>query len=319
MSQGPHAGIVTLGNVVLDLDQGTLVRDDRIVPLRSKSFRLLCELARQAGRVVSKDELLEVVWPGVAVTEDSLTQAVRDIRRSLGDDGRRLLRTVSRRGFILCPDQARSGEVPPGRSVGPRIAVLPLHDRTGEPGQGPLIDGLVEEVTNGLARFRNLTVVARHSAFAAAREGLSLTEIGARLRADLIVDGSARLRGGQLRLAMSLNEASSGAVLWGDSFDAGEAGWFGLHEIVPRRIVSRLFNSIEAAGYRSSLRRATCPPSSTSRAARRCSEASSRARTRRRWSSSRPPSNPIPSSGLRDPTTPWPIWRSTTSGPRPSR
>ncbi len=256
MSQELQARVVILGSAILDLGQGTLVRDGRIVPLRSKSFRLLCELARQAGRVVSKCELLDAVWPGVAVTEDSLTQAVGDIRRVLGVDGQRLLRTVSRRGFVLCPDEALSSESPLRRSAAPRIVVLPLRDRTGEPGRGVMIDGLVEEVTNGLARFRNLAVVARHSAFAAAREGLSLPKIGTRLRADFIVEGSVRLDGGQLRLALALNEAASGSVLWGDSFDAGETGWFGLHDLVPRRIVSRLFNSIEDAGYRSSLRRA---------------------------------------------------------------
>jgi TolB-like protein/DNA-binding winged helix-turn-helix (wHTH) protein len=255
MLQGPHERVVVLGGAFLDLGRGTLVRDGRIVPLRSKSFRLLCELARHSGRVVSKDELLEAVWPGVSVTEDSLTQAVRDIRRSLGAEGRRLLRTVARRGFILCPDEGRREDGPVVRSTRPRIAVLPLRDRTGEPGLGPVIDALAEEVTNGLARFRNLTVVARHSAFAASREGLSLAEVGARLSVDFVVDGSARLAGGQLRMALALNEAASGTVLWGDSFDAGDTGWLGLHDLVPRRVVSRLFNSIEEAGYRSSLRR----------------------------------------------------------------
>jgi hypothetical protein len=106
----------------------------------------------------------------MAVTDDSLSQAIHDIRRALGDDAR-LLRTLSRRGFLLAIEGASAPSGPPttGR---PRIAVLPLSNETRDPGLAPLLDGFAEEVTGGLSRFRNLTVLARHSAFALAREGL---------------------------------------------------------------------------------------------------------------------------------------------------
>lgn len=263
MIERVEPSVVVLGRAILDLARGTLTRDGTIVPLRSKSFRLLCELARNSGRVMSKDELMAAVWPGVIVSEDSLTQAVRDIRRSLGDEGQTLLRTVARRGFILLPDAAKPSQPPAPATLNglrppwrrPHIAILPLADETGEAERRPLLDGLVEEVTMGLARFRNLTVVARHSAFAAAREGLPLSEIGTRLGADYVVDGTARLVGGQLRIALALNDAATGDVLWGDSFDAGEAGWLTLQDLAPRRIVARLFTTIEEAGYRNSLHR----------------------------------------------------------------
>ncbi|EYD75259.1 putative regulatory protein, possibly two-component response regulator [Rubellimicrobium mesophilum DSM 19309] len=262
MDDSVEPSVIVLGGAILDMARGTLTRDGVILPLRSKSFRLLCELARNSGRVMSKDELLGTVWPGVIVSEDSLTQAIRDIRRSLGDEHQRLIRTVARRGFILVPDAADPplavapvvGGVPPLWRR-PHIAILPLANETGDPDRGPILDGLIEEVTNGLARFRNLTVVARHSAFAAARAGLPLSGIGARLRAAYLVDGTARLVGGQLRIALALNDAATGDVLWGDSFDAGDSGLLALQDLVPRRIVGRLFTTIEEAGYRSSLHR----------------------------------------------------------------
>src|SRR5690242_19030491 len=134
--------------------RGTLTRDGVILPLRSKSFRLLCELARNSGRVMSKDELLGTGWPGVIVSEDSLTQRTRDPRRGLGDEHQRLIRPVARRGFILVPDAADPplavapvvGGVPPlGRR--PHIAILPLANETGDPDRGPILDCLIEEVT----------------------------------------------------------------------------------------------------------------------------------------------------------------------------
>ncbi|EYD73982.1 hypothetical protein Rumeso_04451 [Rubellimicrobium mesophilum DSM 19309] len=262
MAQDPGASVVRMGGAVLDLGRGTLTRDGQVVPLRSKSFRLLCELANHPGRVMSKQELLDAVWPDVIVTEASLSQAVHDVRRALGDEAGQVLRTVSRRGFMLCPTEPLSDAayVPSAAHVAvstrPRIALLPLTDRTGLPNQGPIIEGLVEEITAGLARFRNLTVVARHSAFAiAADKSLDLAGVGEKLKADYVVDGSARLVDGRLILTVGLNDVRSGDMLWGESFTCEGTGWLTLQDLIPRRIVSRLFSSIEEAGLRGSLRR----------------------------------------------------------------
>jgi DNA-binding winged helix-turn-helix (wHTH) protein len=85
----------------LDLWQGRLRRGHVDVQLRHKSFCLLAYLVQNRGRVISKDELLSALWPEVIVTDDSLTQCIADIRRCLGPEARSLIRTVSRRGYIL--------------------------------------------------------------------------------------------------------------------------------------------------------------------------------------------------------------------------
>src|SRR5881628_1319769 len=91
-----------LAGLTLDLRQEEL-RDaiGTRIELRNRSFGVLRHLATNAGRVVTKDELLEVNWPGVTVTDDSLTQCVSEIRRALGDAGRDLVRTVPRRGYMI--------------------------------------------------------------------------------------------------------------------------------------------------------------------------------------------------------------------------
>ncbi|TIU50050.1 MAG: transcriptional regulator, partial [Mesorhizobium sp.] len=90
-----------IGGAVLDLDRGTLRRDGEIVPVRPKTLELLAFLTRNPGRVLSKDELLQAVWPGIIVTEDSLTQSIRDARKSIGDEAQALIRTVPRRGYLF--------------------------------------------------------------------------------------------------------------------------------------------------------------------------------------------------------------------------
>ncbi|WP_447413032.1 winged helix-turn-helix domain-containing protein, partial [Clostridium perfringens] len=74
-----------------------------MIPLRAQSMRVLQALAQRAGEVVSKDELFAAVWGDVHVTDDSLTQCVGEIRRSIGDSGHQVLRTVPKRGYRLVP------------------------------------------------------------------------------------------------------------------------------------------------------------------------------------------------------------------------
>jgi adenylate cyclase len=84
---------------VLDVEGGRLLRDGNELALRPKTFAVLHHLVENAGRLVSKDELFETVWPGLAVTDDVLVQSIGELRRELGGDGARLIRTIPRRGY----------------------------------------------------------------------------------------------------------------------------------------------------------------------------------------------------------------------------
>lgn len=96
----PHT--LRLGSQHYDMTQQQLL-DGQGQPctLRHQSLQVLHELATQANRVVSKDELFKKVWKEVYVTDDSLVQCVADIRRALQDDKHEILKTVPRRGYLL--------------------------------------------------------------------------------------------------------------------------------------------------------------------------------------------------------------------------
>jgi DNA-binding winged helix-turn-helix (wHTH) protein len=85
----------------LDLARGTLRVGGEEIALRPKAFEVLRHLAENAGRLVLKQELHEAVWPCVTVTDDSLVQCIRELRQMLGDEERSLIKTVSRRGYLL--------------------------------------------------------------------------------------------------------------------------------------------------------------------------------------------------------------------------
>jgi adenylate cyclase len=84
---------------VLDLNRGCLLLDRNEIVLRPKTFSVLRYLVENSGRLVSKDELFAAVWPNVAVTDDTLVQSISELRRVIGDDGARLIRTIPRRGY----------------------------------------------------------------------------------------------------------------------------------------------------------------------------------------------------------------------------
>ena len=89
------------GDHTLDLTRGSLRGGDRIIELRPKSFAVLVYLVQNAGRLVSKDELMQAVWPDVAVSDDSLAKCVSEVRAALQDGDQRLVKTVPRRGYLL--------------------------------------------------------------------------------------------------------------------------------------------------------------------------------------------------------------------------
>ncbi|WP_027531484.1 transcriptional regulator [Bradyrhizobium sp. WSM3983] len=94
-------GALHFADFDVDLERGELRVGGAVMALRPKSFALLVYLARHPGRLLTKDELIEAVWPDVAVTDDSLVQCISELRAALGDGDQRLIKTVPRRGYLL--------------------------------------------------------------------------------------------------------------------------------------------------------------------------------------------------------------------------
>jgi DNA-binding winged helix-turn-helix (wHTH) protein len=121
----PSRQTIVIGNHAVDFSREALIDPSgSIVPLRPRAWLVLRFLALHAGRLVSKGELMDEVWADCEVTEDSLVQAIGDVRRALGDIGRTALRTLPRRGYMLVTEESRSRAVPKDRlaSIGDRLS-----------------------------------------------------------------------------------------------------------------------------------------------------------------------------------------------------
>lgn len=107
--QKPVRQIYSFDEFTLDLTRGCLRRGAEEIKLRPKSFEVLKYLAENGGRLISKDEIIEVVWQGMAVTDDSLVQCLKDIRRALDDKSQAIIKTVPRRGYIFENEVSENG------------------------------------------------------------------------------------------------------------------------------------------------------------------------------------------------------------------
>jgi len=85
----------------LDLTRGCLSRGTQEIKLPPKPYDALKYLVENPGRLISKAELIQALWPDTAVTDDSLVQCLREVRRALGDEAQQIIKTVPRRGYIF--------------------------------------------------------------------------------------------------------------------------------------------------------------------------------------------------------------------------
>ncbi|MCP3443417.1 winged helix-turn-helix domain-containing protein [Bradyrhizobium sp. CCGUVB14] len=121
----------------LDQQRAELCSADGVaIKLRPKTFEMLRLFATSGGRVLSKQELMEAVWPNVHVGEDSLFQCIRELRTALGDERRQLIKLASGGGYLLAAEveteaevSAAHAEVQPAIAAGPSLAAEAVADR----------------------------------------------------------------------------------------------------------------------------------------------------------------------------------------------
>ena len=223
-----------------------LTADGGHVELRPRSFAVLRLPAEHAGRLVGKDDIITKVWDDVAVTEDSLTQCIADIRKTIGDDDRRVLRTVPRKGYMLVPSQRRvqlTGRAPDL----PSLAVMPFLS-IGEEDTGQywltLGCGVASEIINELARNRDLRLIGRDSSFALANQNLMAQELGERLGARYLVEGTAQRIDGTIVVDVQLVDARDGSIAWGDRFSANAPKVPQVQQEIASRVAGSLHSGI---------------------------------------------------------------------------
>jgi adenylate cyclase len=241
-----------------DTDRRELHRGADVVSVAPQVFDLLDYLLRNRERVVSKDDLINAVWNGRSVSDAALTTRLNVARSAIGDSGeeQRLIKTLPRKGFrfvgAVCETNQSTGTATFADSRlessepvlalpdKPSIAVLPFENMSRDPDQEYFADGMVEEITTALSRFKWLFVIARNSSFTFKGKAIDIKEVGRRLGVRYVLEGSVRKASGKVRIAGQLIDAVTGAHIWADRFERDLTDVFALQDEVTVAVVSAI-------------------------------------------------------------------------------
>jgi TolB-like protein/DNA-binding winged helix-turn-helix (wHTH) protein len=246
---------VAFGQFNLRLQPPGLFRHGKPVKLGGRALDILCVLAGAHGDVVSKYQLLDRVWPGVAVEENNLAVHISALRRELADgmEGESLLITVPGRGYRLtglkdpAPVQAlpaiQQWEGIPGAS----IAVLSFENLSTDPQQEYFADGVVEDIITGLARINWLSVIARNSTFTYKGKANDIEQVRKDLGVRYVLKGSIRRSSDRVRIVAQLIETRSGVHLWAERYDRSLDDIFAVQDEIAMSVIGAIEPNLRKA------------------------------------------------------------------------
>jgi len=251
------------GNFVIDPGERQLLVDGEPAKIGARAFHLLMSLVERRGRVVSKDELLELVWPKMVVEENTLQVHISTLRRVLGPQA---IVTVPGRGYRFAalpgPDKAPPATVSTAAAPSYEllsIAVLPFLNIGADSDQDYFADGITEDIITELSRWRSLAVTSRNSTFRFKGKSVDMQQMGRELGVRFLVEGSVRRLGERIRITAQLIDAETGNHVWGERFDRPIADLFAVQDEIVHTIVGTLVGRVKASG---AVRARRKPPSS---------------------------------------------------------
>jgi TolB-like protein/DNA-binding winged helix-turn-helix (wHTH) protein len=301
----PAAGDATLFRVddlIVDLGRQRVMRAGVDLKLPGLSFDLLMTLVRAAPNIVTVRRLMDIVWPEAVVSSETVSQRIKLLRSSLGDDAKnpRYIAGVRSRGYRIVATvtalrpETPSPDAPPAaarRSNGlwrgiaslllAIVVVFALHGSASqkdepvrgnaEPGLptalpshtvavlpfeslGPsaqndayLASGLAESVLHALADNPQIAVIARRSSFALKDQNSDIREIGRRLNARYLLEGSLQPVGLQTRVRTALVDAISAKNIWSLNFDRPSANLLAAQDEIATRLAQILAVTLNAS------------------------------------------------------------------------
>ena len=248
----------------------------RPVPLRAKSLRMFAVLLAERGRILTKDQLSDLVWEGSVTTDESIARCISDIRKVLHDDTHTIVQTFPKQGYRL--NVAEDSADDPLPSLARRIALVGLaavfaiaalisgwmvRDMGGDDVAGAsqpvlrealailpleaedeadrfLAAGLSDDLEIHLAEMSGIKMISQTQSAAIADASENIVALARSLDARFLVHGSVRNSGDEIALSLRLIDGSDGATLWADRYEGSRAGLMGFRDTLPDALVGAM-------------------------------------------------------------------------------
>lgn len=225
----------------VDARERRLLRHQEVVPLTPKVFDTLLVLVQNSGHILSKDQVLRLVWHDTMVEEGSVSRNISTLRKALGEDSHagQYIETIPWRGYRFVADvkEVRAASVSP---VILSLAVLPFANVNGDPNVDYLSDGITDSLINNLARLTNLRVTSRNSAFRYRGLNIDAQSVGRELHVNALLVGRVAVSDDLLSISVELIDAREDTHIWGAQYIRKPEDLFALQETIARAITATL-------------------------------------------------------------------------------
>ncbi len=263
------SSVVDAMRCALDVQRGMAERNADVPPENRVEFRIginVGDVIIDSGDIFGDGVNVAVRLEGLAepggicLSDDAHRQVRGKLELPTEDLGEQRLKNITQpvRVYRVRPSEPAAATRPslplPDK---PSIAVLPFQNMSGDPEQEYFADGIVEDVTMALSRFRWLFVIARNSSFTYKGRAVDVKQVGRELGVRYVLEGSVRKAGNRIRIAGQLIDASTGAHLWADRFDGGLEDIFDLQDQVTATVVSVIAPKLERAEIERAQRKPT--------------------------------------------------------------
>ncbi len=218
--------------------------------VRPQPFQVLLALVARPGDIVTREELRRLLWPAETFVdfEHGLNTAIRELRSLLNDSANepRFIETLPKLGYrVIVPvtETKSAAESRKEKNAGRRVAsvaVLPFVNLSADPENEFFADGITEDVITHLAKIKSLKVISRTSVMAFKNRDHGLREIGERLGASTLLEGSVRRAGGRVRVVAQLIDCATDEHLWAETYDRDLTDIFAIQSDVALNIANAL-------------------------------------------------------------------------------
>lgn len=246
MDRALKAGFCVRGRTVLPL-QGEIAGSGGSRHVPPKVMDVLVCLAKRAGEVVERDELLDEVWGHRYGSDRALTRCISELRRALDDEEEsRIVRTIPKRGYCLAvkvevlDHTSQDGTDPATADDKPSIAVLPFVNMSGDPDQEYFSDGITVDIITELSRHSGFLVIAKNSSFTYKGKQARSEHVSRDLGARYILEGSVVKVADRVRITAHLADGTNGANVWAEHYDRELTDVFAVQDEVTAQIASVL-------------------------------------------------------------------------------
>src|SRR5216684_9404156 len=188
---------------------------------------------------------------GICISDDAHRQVRGKVESTLEDIGAQALKNIAepmrvwriRKNSVsplVIPAYPSGGHAALPLPDGPSIAILPFQNMSGDPDQDYFADGMVDEITTALSRFKFLFVIARNSSFTYKGKVVDIKQVGRELGVRYVLEGSVRKAAGKVRIIGQLIDAATATHLWADRFEGDLSDIFALQDRMTESVVSAI-------------------------------------------------------------------------------